>query len=1020
MPHLADYELLAKIASGGMAEIWVARRRGEGAVCVVKRLLPQHSGKEDFLQMFLEEGRVAASLVHPNVVRTLDVGSDGDSHYIAMEYLQGEDLRSALRALRARGATMPVSHAVRVVEGAAAALHYVHEARDAERRSLGIVHRDVSPHNVIVTFDGDVKLVDFGIAKSEGRSWETRHGTLKGKVPYMSPEQVKGRRLDRRSDIYSLGVVLHELLVGQRPYVLAASGDFATMMAIARHDVRRPTLVSPQLPAELEQIVMTAMAYEPHERYADAAQMQRALARFAERARHPRGEQAGAELATFLEQLFGDRRERWKEASRSPEDLAAHVVFLSEARAGDPADEGLDAPTEPLEGPAPELDRRALPTRSPALAGVHELLGVTVASLHGRVDERFEGAALARSLGDPEKVILFDLDGVERITSFGVREWLEMMTVLADRAGPVWLARCSEAVVTQLSLIREFVGPATLASFHVPFLCDDCGNAFPRTLDVERDADAIVSSARGQAGQGRAMATCPRCGGAASMDDDPLYLAFAAGSAGKPLPPQIRLLLDSLDERDRAAGDVVEKRVTASETHLSVRRQPEPGFRWSRVFDGIEGAMTLDFRTVSRFTREGAARLVQALAALGPEVSSCEIIDAPSEVARELLTGHATPGYPGPASSSRIRVASIAVEGRCEGCRAPRDGVLPMETVHLAQARGERPVVPCRRCGAALVVELDALEAGRPVAPPPPSTSLAVSREAPAPVPARRLHRGSALAVMAALVAVSSVASVAVLRSQRRGSSTAGAARAAGSLVTPSASTTSALATSAPAASSVVTPTTSASMVPDDGGFAITVVVEGPGESRAAAEARPLAVRALVDAITARLPPLLKELRPLRTDGRGRPDPERREDDPALVAERFTRDVGAFASPERVDLAPQGASAILVRYRLSTEAFERAVEAYASTRSVGGVTFARALPTRGEGVIVAAVEPGRPATLVPGLTLVALDGTRVPSLEALPALPPLPSPGAPRARHEALFAGPGSGGGTFTVRLGPR
>src|SRR5207248_1545558 len=160
----------------------------------VKKLLPQHAANEEFIRMFLDEGRIAAMFDHPNIVRTQDFGSDQGSHYLAMEYLHGEDLRTVLRNLRGAGKTMPRELAVGIIVAMCAGLHHAHETRGPDGEPLEIVHRDVSPHNVFVTFDGAVKVVDFGIAKSVDRNWETKQGTLKGKVPYMSPEQIKARK----------------------------------------------------------------------------------------------------------------------------------------------------------------------------------------------------------------------------------------------------------------------------------------------------------------------------------------------------------------------------------------------------------------------------------------------------------------------------------------------------------------------------------------------------------------------------------------------------------------------------------------------------------------------------------------------------------------------------------------------------------------------------------------------------------------------------------------------------------
>ena len=182
---------------------------------VIKRILPQLATKTDFVEMFLDEARIAATLQHPNVVQMYDVGVVDGNYFIAMEYLHGEDVRSLQRTLHRQDKRLPLEHALNIVIGVASGLHYAHEKVGFDGKPLEIVHRDVTPQNVIVTYDGAVKLLDFGIAKASNRFGETRFGTLKGKVPYMSPEQCRGEPLDRRSDIFSLGIMLYELTLGK-------------------------------------------------------------------------------------------------------------------------------------------------------------------------------------------------------------------------------------------------------------------------------------------------------------------------------------------------------------------------------------------------------------------------------------------------------------------------------------------------------------------------------------------------------------------------------------------------------------------------------------------------------------------------------------------------------------------------------------------------------------------------------------------------------------------------------------
>jgi len=212
--HLGKYELIKRIATGGMAEIYLARVSGLPGfekIVVVKRILPQLATNQEFVQMFLDEARVAATLHHPNIVQMYDIGAVDGNYFISMEYLHGEDLRSIARAMRQKGQDrVPLEHALGIGVGIAAGLHYAHEKVGFDGKPLHIVHRDITPQNIFVTYDGGVKLVDFGIAKASNRASETRYGSLKGKIPYMSPEQCRSEPLDRRSDIFSLGILLYE------------------------------------------------------------------------------------------------------------------------------------------------------------------------------------------------------------------------------------------------------------------------------------------------------------------------------------------------------------------------------------------------------------------------------------------------------------------------------------------------------------------------------------------------------------------------------------------------------------------------------------------------------------------------------------------------------------------------------------------------------------------------------------------------------------------------------------------
>ena len=301
---IGDYAILGRLAVGGMAEILLAKRVGPmgfSKPVVVKRLLPQLASDTMFTTMFLNEAKLAARLTHPNIVQINDLGQAGASFYIAMEYLPGEDLATVVRVLGARKATVPVPLAVRIVADAAAALHYAHSMTGDDGQALGIVHRDVSPQNIVLTTAGVVKLVDFGIAKAEDRDVKTQTGVVKGKVEYMPPEQLAGKRVDHRADIFSLGVVLYEALCGKRPVDLGVSvGD---RLAGAATVVPLPERM-PEVHPELARIVAKAMAPEPKNRHQSADELRIELEAFLEAF----GSGVGlAELSGLLVKTFGAR-----------------------------------------------------------------------------------------------------------------------------------------------------------------------------------------------------------------------------------------------------------------------------------------------------------------------------------------------------------------------------------------------------------------------------------------------------------------------------------------------------------------------------------------------------------------------------------------------------------------------------------------------------------------------------------------------------------------------------------------
>jgi tRNA A-37 threonylcarbamoyl transferase component Bud32 len=300
--RLGRYVILDRIGHGGMAEVFLARGEGLSGFAKLVALKVIDADRVDdptHVDMLLKEARIAATLDHPSIVQVFDVGAEGDEHYLAMEYVHGRDLRAVLRAL-AGAARMPLLLALHIVGELADALHYAHTKTDAHGRPLGIVHRDVSPSNAIVGFDGVVKLTDFGIAKITAHTSQTRTGTFKGKFGYMAPEQALQQDVDARSDVFSLGIVLYELTTGRRAF--AGENAFAALNMAVEGKYTPPEALVEDYPERLAAIVRSALAVDREARPPSA----RALGEDVEAlARELGGPASRAELATFVGDLFG-------------------------------------------------------------------------------------------------------------------------------------------------------------------------------------------------------------------------------------------------------------------------------------------------------------------------------------------------------------------------------------------------------------------------------------------------------------------------------------------------------------------------------------------------------------------------------------------------------------------------------------------------------------------------------------------------------------------------------------------
>jgi len=292
-----------------MAQIYLARQTGLGSFerhVVLKTILRERASDQRFVTMFLDEAKLAATLNHQNVAQVYEVDQADGAYFMAMEYVHGENTRAILETTIHRGWTIPLELAVMIISCAAAGLHHAHERHGKNGAPLNIVHRDVSPANIMVGFDGSVKVLDFGIAKAEERATKTVGGTIKGKYGYMSPEQCKGKPIDRRSDIFALGIVLYELTTLRRAF--KGVDDFETMKRIVSGDFALPSTVVPGFPRELEAIILTALANDPAARFQTAQELTEALDALALRAKLTGTNTA---MGRFMVQLFGTKKEPW-------------------------------------------------------------------------------------------------------------------------------------------------------------------------------------------------------------------------------------------------------------------------------------------------------------------------------------------------------------------------------------------------------------------------------------------------------------------------------------------------------------------------------------------------------------------------------------------------------------------------------------------------------------------------------------------------------------------------------------
>ncbi|MBN1879256.1 TonB family protein [bacterium] len=302
--RFGKYKLIEKIAVGGMAEMWKAKQIGpEGfeKVVALKRILPNLAENDDFITMFIDEGKVAAQLTHPNIAQIYELGETMGGYYLAMEYIAGKDLRLIMRLARKEKKNLAIPQAVVIAGKLLSGLNYAHRKKGFNNENLNIVHRDVSPQNVLISYEGEVKLVDFGIAKAAAKNSVTLTGALKGKILYMSPEQAWGQIVDRRSDVFSVGTLLYEMLTGKRVFI--ADNEMAILQKVREWNPPPPSAVNARISSRLDAIVLKAIEKDPDKRYQTAEEMRHDLEAYLHLDKPPK---SLMDLGLFMRALFKD------------------------------------------------------------------------------------------------------------------------------------------------------------------------------------------------------------------------------------------------------------------------------------------------------------------------------------------------------------------------------------------------------------------------------------------------------------------------------------------------------------------------------------------------------------------------------------------------------------------------------------------------------------------------------------------------------------------------------------------
>ncbi len=468
-----EYEVLAPISEGGMASVWLGRATAHPERLVaLKFIRPEYGRNKDFVAMFLDEARIASRLTHPNIVSIVDVGYDGERHFIAMEVLRGRTLLALRNAAHASGKRLPYEIVAWMGARVADALHHAHELVDASGASEHIVHRDVNPANIFITRDGVPKLIDFGLAKARDRIASTAVGVVKGKLAYLAPEQVRGHATDRRSDVFALGVTLWETSLDRRLFL--DESDVETIRRVRATQVPDPTSIDPQYPRALAAALGHALARDPNDRYQTAAQLRDALDTFVESG--GRTVDAASVRAVMLDLVGGEAPLEWervldesaidKEATRvwerrplPPPSMPPKPRALEPPPARKPASVDPPGPAKPSRSPTSlgvlgrlaSLGRLEARASLVAIAGGGGVLGlflVVLAARGCRGSDRFVG--LEQRMARVESLLGLDDAGAPPAAAPSI----DAAASADDRTGPCALSKVASYQAWQEALVK--------------------------------------------------------------------------------------------------------------------------------------------------------------------------------------------------------------------------------------------------------------------------------------------------------------------------------------------------------------------------------------------------------------------------------------------------------------------------------------------------------------------------------------------------------------------------------------